>query len=202
MEKKEIVSQLCYDKSTYRQIALNSYFVTYMFYVLFFFLLEGMSLYYYLRYRQVLPLVVLASAFVALVLCVNFLLERHTASVSYRRAGIANGGKPVVVCVTFGDKICVTSGDAAPVEYDYSQIRFLRTSGKAFLLGLDRQACVAVQPELRAELAPLLLARCTNLKRRRIAWLPLGKVVCIVLAVLFAACAFGQLPFFLHYWGF
>ena len=59
-----------------------------------------------------------------------------------------------------------------------------------------------MQPELRAELAPLLLARCTNLKRRRIAWLPLGKVVCIVLAVLFAACAFGQLPFFLHYWGF
>ena len=80
MEKKEIVSQLCYDKSTYRQIALNSYFVTYIFYVLFFFLLEGMSLYYYLRYRQVLPLVVLASAFVALVLCVNFLLERHAAS--------------------------------------------------------------------------------------------------------------------------
>ena len=202
MEKNEIVSQLCYSKSTYRQIALNSYFITYKFYALFFLLLEGMSLYYYFAYHQVLPLIVLASAFIALVLCVSFLLERHSASVNYRRSGIANGGKPVVVCVTFGDKISLTSGDAAPIEYDYSQIRFLRASKSAFLLGLDRQLYIAVQPELRAELTPLLLSRCTKLKRKRVQWLPFGKVICIVLAVLFAACALGQLPFFVHYWGF
>lgn len=202
MENKEIISQICYNKNAYRQLALNSYFITYKFYALFFVLLDGMSLYYYLRYRQVLPLVALASLLIAVVLCVSLLLERHRASVTYRRSVISNGGKPVVVCVTFADKIYVTSGDAEPVEYKYSQIRFLRASEKAFLLGLDMQLYIGVQPELRAELTPLLLSRCKNLRHKRVQWLPLGKVICIVLAVLFAACALGQLPFYLRYFGF
>lgn len=130
-------------------------------------------------------------ASIMIILAVSYFSTGYKIALSYEKSSFACGKSEIKYTIQFSDCITVSTDVHAPVNYDYNMIESINETNSFYILTLPYDLFVIADKNsiinyTDTDFISYLLAKCTNIKKKRVINVNKAKLLCKIYLIIFA----------------